>query len=123
MAAGPLRLLGRRGSLADTIHWGGMGNCFVSSFSPDMRGWLIRVGQLGVLRSCCMSVVRGSVVASIAHCAMELSGRRFGGLISLQRPTVSRRLWKPASAFRRKCRLIAGFDLYPGALADGAVVI
>ncbi len=59
---------------------------FVILFQPELRRMLIRIGQLGFLRT----LFRASgekVISEVAKAAMQLSRHRFGGLIVFQRST------------------------------------
>jgi len=59
---------------------------FVILFQPELRRVLIRVGQLGVLRTLFRSGGE-RVIYEVSRAALELSRRRFGGLIIFQRVT------------------------------------
>lgn len=59
---------------------------FVILFQPELRRMLIRIGQLGFLRTL-FRAGGEKVISEVAKAAMELSRHRFGGLIVFQRST------------------------------------
>jgi len=97
---------------------------FVILFQPELRRMLIRVGQLGVLRSL-FDVGGKRVVAAIAQASMELSRRRFGGLFVIQRTTGLRGIIETGVSIQAEVSsdlLVSLF--YPRSpLHDGAVVV
>jgi diadenylate cyclase len=134
MFAGLLLLLGA-GSISQLIGMNGMTwliqsvgavwvIAFVILFQPELRRMLIRVGQMGVLRKF-FRAGSDRVVIEVSKAAMELSRRRFGALIVLQRSTGLRGIIETGISLQAEVSadlLISTF--FPRSpLHDGAVVI
>ena len=96
MFAGLLILLAA-GSIAQVVGMSGMTwliqsigavwvIAFVILFQPELRRTLMRIGQIGVLRSL-FQTSGERVLLAVTKASMDLSRRRFGGLLVLQRTT------------------------------------
>lgn len=134
MFAGLLILLGA-GSISQLIGMNGMTwliqsvgavwvIAFVILFQPELRRMLIRIGQMGVLRTL-FRAGSDRVVTEVAQAAMELSRRRFGALIVMQRSTGLRGVIETGISLQAEVSadlLISTF--FPRSpLHDGAVII
>ena len=134
MFAGLLLLLGA-GSISQLIGMNGMTwliqsvgavwvIAFVILFQPELRRMLIRVGQMGVLRTL-FRAGSDRVVTEVARAAMELSRHRFGALIVIQRSTGLRGIIETGISLQAEVSadlLISTF--FPRSpLHDGAVII
>ena len=97
---------------------------FVILFQPELRRMLIRVGQLGLLRTL-FRAGGERVIAEVVQASMELARRRFGGIIVFQRSTGIRGVIETGVQLHAEVSaelLVSIF--YPRApLHDGAVVI
>lgn len=97
---------------------------FVILFQQELRRMLIRVGQLGLLRTL-FRAGGERVITEVVKASMELARRRFGGIIVFQRTTGIRGVMEtgvPIHAEVSAELLVSIF--YPRApLHDGAVVI
>lgn len=93
-------------------------------FQPEIRRILIRVGQLGVLRT----LFRASeqrVIAEVVRAVLELSRRRFGGLIVFQRTTGLRGVVETGVPIHAEVswELLQSIFFPRSSLHDGAVII
>ncbi len=97
---------------------------FVILFQPELRRMLIRVGQLGVLRTL-FRAGGDRVVKAVAKATMELSRRRFGGLIVMQRAIGLRGIIETGVELQAEVSsdLIVSIFYPRSPLHDGAVVI
>ncbi len=134
MFAGLLILLAA-GSLAQVIGMSGMTwliqsigavwvIAFVILFQPELRRTLMRIGQIRILRSL-FQTSGEKVLQAVTQAAMDLSRRRFGGLIVLQRTTGVRGILETGVQIQAEVSadlLVSIF--YPRSpLHDGAVII
>ncbi len=134
MFAGMLVLL-TGGSLAGLIGMSGMTwliqsvgavwvIAFVILFQPELRRMLVRIGQMGILRNL-FQAGGERVVSAVSDAAFELSKRRFGGLIVLQRSTGMRGIFETGVELQAEVSvdlLVSIF--YPRSpLHDGALII
>lgn len=134
MFAGLLILLAA-GSVAQVIGMSGMTwliqsigavwvIAFVILFQPELRRMLMRIGQIGVLRSL-FQTSGERVLLAVTKAAMDLSRRRFGGLMVLQRTTGIRGIIETGVQIQAELSadlLVSIF--YPRSpLHDGAVII
>ncbi len=97
---------------------------FVILFQPELRRMLLRIGQLGFLRTL-FKAGSERVVSEVAHAAMELSRRRFGGLIIFQRTTGLRGVVETGVPLQAEVSadLIISIFFPRNPLHDGAVII
>ncbi len=97
---------------------------FVILFQPELRRALTRLGQLGLLRTFFKS---GSekMVSEVTRAAMELSRRRFGGLIVFQRTTGIRGVIETGVQLQAEVTwdLLVSIFFPRTPLHDGAVII
>ncbi len=134
MFAGLLLLLGA-GSISQLIGMNGMTwliqsvgavwvIAFVILFQPELRRMLIRVGQMGVLRTL-FRAGSDRVVTEVAQAAMELSRRRFGALIVIQRSTGLRGIIETGISLQAEVSadLLVSTFFPRSPLHDGAVII
>ena len=97
---------------------------FVILFQPELRRMLIRVGQLGVLRT----IFRASgekVVSEITKAAMEISRHRFGCLMVFQRSTGLRGVIETGVSLQAEVSadMLVSIFFPRNPLHDGAVII
>jgi len=134
MFAGLLLLLGA-GSLAQLIGMNGMTwliqsvgavwvVAFVILFQPELRRMLIRIGQMGLLRKF-FRAGGDRVVIEVSKAAMELSRRRFGALMVIQRSTGLRGIVETGVSLQAEVSadLLVSTFFPRSPLHDGAVVI
>lgn len=97
---------------------------FVIIFQPELRRVLIQVGQLGVLRKFFQGGGK-RVVTEVAKAALELSRRRFGGLIVFQRTTGLRGVVETGISVQAEisAELIISIFFPRSPMHDGAVII
>ncbi|MBT3231339.1 MAG: TIGR00159 family protein [Calditrichaeota bacterium] len=134
MFAGLLILLAA-GSIAQVVGMSGMTwliqsigavwvIAFVILFQPELRRTLMRIGQIGVLRSL-FQTSGERVLLAVTKASMDLSRRRFGGLLVLQRTTGIRGILETGVQLQAEVSadlLVSLF--YPRSpLHDGAVII
>ncbi|MBM3329754.1 MAG: TIGR00159 family protein [Calditrichaeota bacterium] len=134
MFAGLLLLL-ITGSLAQLIGMSGMTwliqsigavwvIAFVILFQPELRRMLVKIGQFGLLRTL-FRTGEQRVAAQVAKAAVELSSRRFGALMVIQRTTGVRGVVETGVSLGAELSwefLVSIF--YPRTpLHDGAVIV
>jgi len=97
---------------------------FVILFQPELRRMLTRVGQIGVLRTL-LKAGGERVVAAVANASMELSRRRFGGIIVLQRTTGLRGVVETGVEIQAEVSedMLVSIFFPRSPLHDGAVII
>ena len=97
---------------------------FVILFQPELRRLLVRIGQMGVLRSI-LNVESEKVIAQIASASVELSRKRFGGLIVMQRTTGLRGVIETGIELQAEVssELLVSIFFPRSPLHDGAVII
>lgn len=97
---------------------------FVILFQPELRRMLIQIGQIGFMRTFFRSAGQRAV-SEVVHAAMELSKRRFGGLIVFQRSTGIRGIVETGVAIQSEIswQLLVSLFHPRTPLHDGAVII
>ena len=97
---------------------------FVILFQPELRRALIRIGELGFMRTF-FKTSGEKVVSEVTKATMELSRRRFGGLIVFQRTTGIRGVIETGVQIQAEVswELLVSIFFPRTPLHDGAVII
>lgn len=97
---------------------------FVILFQPELRRLLVRIGQMGFLRTI-LNVESDRAINDIASASMELSRKRFGGLIVIQRTTGLRGVIETGIELQAEVssELLVSIFYPRSPLHDGAVII
>lgn len=97
---------------------------FVILFQPELRRALTRIGELGFLRTL-FKTGSERVISEVTRAAMELSRRRFGGLIVFQRTTGIRGVIESGVQLQAEVTwdLLVSIFFPRTPLHDGAVII
>ena len=97
---------------------------FVILFQPELRRALIRIGELGFMRTF-FKTGSEKVINEVANAVMELSRRRFGGLIVFQRTTGIRGVIETGVPIQAEvsAELLVSIFFPRTPLHDGAVII
>ncbi|NQT33774.1 TIGR00159 family protein [bacterium] len=97
---------------------------FVILFQPELRRALTRIGELGFMRTF-FKTGSEKVISEVTQAAMELSRRRFGGLIVFQRTTGIRGVVETGVPLQAEVSwdLLVSIFFPRSPLHDGAVII
>ncbi|HHE46660.1 MAG TPA: TIGR00159 family protein [Bacteroidetes bacterium] len=97
---------------------------FVILFQPELRRALTRIGELGFMRTF-FRTGSEKVISEVTRAAMELSRRRFGGLIVFQRTTGIRGVVETGIPLQAEVSgdLLVSIFFPRTPLHDGAVII
>ena len=97
---------------------------FVILFQPELRRALTRIGELGFMRTF-FKTGSEKVISEVTRAAMELSRRRFGGLIVFQRTTGIRGVVETGVSLQAEVTwdLLVSIFFPRSPLHDGAVII
>jgi len=97
---------------------------FVILFQPELRRMLIQIGQFGFLRTFFRTAGQRAV-SEVVRASIELSKRRFGGLIVFQRKTGIRGIVETGIAIQSEIswELLVSLFHPRTPLHDGAVII